>query len=43
MLAVVHIVSFMLPTSPLLAFILAVLGLFLALRLAARFIEILPG
>lgn len=42
-LAVVHIVSFMLPSSPILLFILALLGVFLVLRLAARFIEVLPG
>lgn len=42
-LSVVHIVSFMLPSSPILLFILALLGVFLVLRLAARFIEVLPG
>lgn len=43
MLAVVHTVSFMLPASPLLLLIFGVLGALLVIRIAARFIEILPG
>lgn len=43
MIAAVHIITFMLPAHPIIALLLGILGLFLILRLAARFIEILPG
>lgn len=43
MLSAVHIVSFMLPASPLLVLVFGVLGLFIVVRIAARFLEILPG
>lgn len=43
MLSLVHIVSFMLPASPLLVLVFGVLGLFIVVRIAARFLEILPG